>query len=83
MNNHSYPTGATQAKDRLYGQLAASLKNMSRAVGQTADLFEQLQTDLDAMRVLAGTHAAQFMTVAAELNPESAREDDSTIGSEN
>jgi hypothetical protein len=50
---------ATQAKDRLYGQLAASLKNMSRAVGQTADLFEQLQTDLDAMRVLAGTHAAQ------------------------
>ncbi|OJA09753.1 hypothetical protein AZE42_01479 [Rhizopogon vesiculosus] len=61
---------ATQAKDRLYGQLAASLKNMSRAVGQTADLFEQLQTDLDAMRVLAGTHAAQFMTVAAELNPE-------------
>jgi len=50
---------ATQAKDRLYGQLAARLKNMSRAVGQTADLFEQLQTDLDAMRVLAGTHAAQ------------------------
>ncbi|KAG1741535.1 uncharacterized protein EDB91DRAFT_1052765 [Suillus paluster] len=62
---------ATQAKDRLYGQLAANLKNMSRAVGQTADLFEQLQTDLDAMRVLAGTHAAQFMTVAAELSPES------------
>ncbi|KAG1897508.1 uncharacterized protein F5891DRAFT_1044480 [Suillus fuscotomentosus] len=61
---------ATQAKDRLYSQLAASLKNMSRAVGQTADLFEQLQTDLDAMRVLAGTHAAQFMTVAAELSPE-------------
>ncbi|KAG1797732.1 uncharacterized protein HD556DRAFT_1354880 [Suillus plorans] len=61
---------ATQAKDRLYSQLATSLKNMSRAVGQTADLFEQLQTDLDAMRVLAGTHAAQFMTVAAELSPE-------------
>jgi len=33
---------------------------MSRAIGQTADLFEQLQTDLDAMRVLAGTHAAQY-----------------------
>lgn len=51
---------ATQAKDRLYGQLAANLKNMSRAIGQTADLFEQLQADLDAMRVLAGTHAAQW-----------------------
>ncbi|KAF9218382.1 hypothetical protein BS17DRAFT_679030, partial [Gyrodon lividus] len=66
----SYLTGATQAKDRLYAQLAASLKNMLRVVGQTADLFEQLQNDLDAMRVLAGTHAAQFMTVATELNPE-------------
>lgn len=51
---------AVQAKDRLYGQLAANLKNMSRAIGQTADLFEQLQADLDAMRVLAGTHAAQW-----------------------
>ncbi|KAF8434335.1 hypothetical protein L210DRAFT_3553668 [Boletus edulis BED1] len=53
--------GATQAKDRLYAQLASSLKNMSRAVGQTADLMEQLQNDLDAMRVLAGTHAAQWV----------------------
>ncbi|KAF9245332.1 hypothetical protein BU15DRAFT_41242 [Melanogaster broomeanus] len=82
MNNHSYPTGATQAKDRLYAQLAASLKNMSRVVGQTADLFEQLQNDLDAMRVLAGTHAAQFMTVATELNPEPAGESDSTSAPE-
>ncbi|KAG8220534.1 hypothetical protein J3R82DRAFT_3249 [Butyriboletus roseoflavus] len=49
---------------------------MSRAVGQTADLMEQLQNDLDAMRVLAGTHAAQFMTVSAELNSESAGEGD-------
>ncbi|KAI6120510.1 hypothetical protein EDD17DRAFT_1506444 [Pisolithus thermaeus] len=72
--NPSYPTNATQAKGKLYGQLAASFKNMSRAVGQTADLFEQLQADLDAMRVLAGTHAAQFMTVAAELIPESAED---------
>ena len=60
MNIHPSSTNATQAKDRLYGQLAASIRNMSRAVGQTADLFEQLQTDLDAMRVLAGTHAAQY-----------------------
>lgn len=53
--------GATQAKDRLYAQLASSLKNMSRAIGQTADLMEQLQNDLDAMRVLAGTNAAQWV----------------------
>jgi len=33
---------------------------MSRAVGLTADLFEQLQVDLDAMRTLAGIHAAQL-----------------------
>jgi hypothetical protein len=82
------PTNATQAKDRLYAQLATSLKRMSRAVGYSADLFEQLQVDLDAMRTLAGIHAAQyvvlypckhfgfqynlcrFMTVAAELNPD-------------
>ncbi|KAH7881798.1 hypothetical protein F5I97DRAFT_667436 [Phlebopus sp. FC_14] len=75
MNNHSYPSSATQAKDRLYAQLASTLKNMSRVVGRSADLFEQLQTDLDAMRVLAGTHAAQFMTAGAELNPESTEED--------
>lgn len=59
MNAYPQPTNATQAKDRLYAQLASSIKNMSRAVGQTADLFEQLQVDLDAMRTLAGTHAAQ------------------------
>lgn len=52
-------SGATQAKDRLYAQLASRLKNMSRAVSQTADLMEHLQNDLDAMRVLAGIHAAQ------------------------
>jgi hypothetical protein len=59
MNPYSQPPNATQAKDRLYAQLATSLKHMSRAVGQTADLFEQLQVDLDAMRTLAGIHAAQ------------------------
>ena len=57
----SHTTNATLAKDRLYGQLASNLKNMSRIMGHTADLFEQLQTDLDAMRVLAGTHAAQYV----------------------
>ncbi|TFK39386.1 hypothetical protein BDQ12DRAFT_681699 [Crucibulum laeve] len=70
------PTNATQAKDRLYGQLASSLGRMSRAIGQTADLCEQLQVDLHAMRVFAGLDAAKFMTVAAQLNPDEAVEEE-------
>ncbi|KAJ7636038.1 hypothetical protein DFH06DRAFT_1272055 [Mycena polygramma] len=62
------PTNATQAKDRLYAQLSSSLSRMSRAVGQTADLCEQLQVDLHAMRTFAGLDAAKLMTVAAKLN---------------
>ncbi|KAF8998580.1 hypothetical protein BDQ17DRAFT_1283332 [Cyathus striatus] len=72
MNNFTnpVPTGATQAKDRLYAQLAGSLGRMSRAIGRTADLCEQLQIDLHAMRTFAGLDAAKFMTVAAQLNPD-------------
>lgn len=55
----SAPTNATQAKDRLYTQLAGSLGRMSRAIGQTADLCEQLQVDLHAMRTFAGLDAAK------------------------
>ncbi|KAI0704362.1 hypothetical protein BC835DRAFT_1317004 [Cytidiella melzeri] len=62
------PTSTTQAKDRSYMQLGHSLARLSRAVGQTADLCEMLKVDLNAMKVLAASHAAQFMTVAAELN---------------
>jgi len=72
-NLHLKCDNATQTKDRLYAQLATSLKNMSRAVGKTADLFEQLQVDLGAMRTLAGIHAAQFMVVAAEINADGER----------
>ncbi|KAJ7746918.1 hypothetical protein DFH07DRAFT_583345 [Mycena maculata] len=64
------PTNATQAKDRLYSQLSGSLSRMARAIRQTADLCEQLQVDLHAMRTFAGLDAAKFMTVAAKLNPE-------------
>ncbi|KAJ7281871.1 hypothetical protein C8J57DRAFT_1298777 [Mycena rebaudengoi] len=64
------PTNATQAKDRLYAQLAGSLSRMSRAISQTADLCDQLSTDLQAMRTFAGLDAAKLMTVAAKLNPE-------------
>jgi hypothetical protein len=53
------PTNATQAKERLYSQLAGSLGRMSRAIGQTADLCEHLQVDLHAMRVFAGLDAAK------------------------
>jgi len=70
MHNSIAPTNATQAKDRLYAQLASSLGRMSRAIGQTADLCEQLQIDLHAMRTFAGLDAAKFMTVAAQLNAE-------------
>ncbi|KAF8159771.1 hypothetical protein B0H34DRAFT_704789 [Crassisporium funariophilum] len=73
------PTNATQAKERLYAQLAGSLGRMSRAISQTADMCEQLQVDLHAMRVLAGLDAAKFMTVAAQLNPEEEDEDKSEI----
>ncbi|KAJ3515759.1 hypothetical protein NLJ89_g1557 [Agrocybe chaxingu] len=71
------PTNATQAKERLYAQLAGSLGRMSRALSQTADLCEQLQVDLHAMRIFAGLDAAKFMTVAVQLNPEDEERDQS------
>ena len=52
-------SNATQAKERLYTQLAGSLGRMSRAIGRTADLCEQLQVDLHAMRIFAGLDAAK------------------------
>ncbi|EAU90211.2 hypothetical protein CC1G_05749 [Coprinopsis cinerea okayama7 len=76
------PTNATQAKERLYSQLAASLGRMSRAISQTADLCEQLQVDLHAMRVFAGLDAAKLMTVAASLNPEDEEEAEGAEGGE-
>ncbi|KAF9564309.1 hypothetical protein CPC08DRAFT_685504 [Agrocybe pediades] len=68
MSTNTTHTSATQAKERLYAQLALSLGRTSRAISQTADLCEQLQVDLHAMRVFAGLDAAKFMTVAAQLN---------------
>ena len=53
------PTSATQAKERLYSQLASSIGRMSRAISHTADLCEQLQVDLQAMRTFAGLDAAK------------------------
>ncbi|KAJ7074894.1 hypothetical protein B0H15DRAFT_792599 [Mycena belliarum] len=64
------PTNATQAKDRLYTQLSGSLSRMARAIAHTADLCEQMETDLHAMRTFAGLDAAKFMTVATNLHPE-------------
>ena len=40
-------------------QLGHSLTRLSRAIGQTADLCELLKANLDSMKVLAATHAAQ------------------------
>ncbi|KAI0741449.1 hypothetical protein C8Q80DRAFT_1273883 [Daedaleopsis nitida] len=70
------PVNATQAKDRNYMQLGHSLARLSRAIGQTADLCELMKTNLDAMRVLSASHAAQFMTVAMELNPDDSPDDE-------
>ncbi|THU82012.1 hypothetical protein K435DRAFT_692400 [Dendrothele bispora CBS 962.96] len=64
------PTSATQAKDRLYSQLASSFGRMNRALNRTADLCEQLQVDLNAIRIFSGLDAAKFMAVAASLNPD-------------
>jgi hypothetical protein len=55
----SAPTNATQTKERLYAQLAMSLGRTARAISQTADLCEQLQVDLHAMRIFAGLDAAK------------------------
>ena len=55
----SQSTNATQAKDRNYMQLRHSLTKLSQAVGQTADLCEMMKVNLDAMRVLSASHAAQ------------------------
>ncbi|TFY67425.1 hypothetical protein EVJ58_g1625 [Rhodofomes roseus] len=74
----AHTTNATQAKDRHYMQLSNSLARLSQAVGHTADLCELLKSNLDAMRTLASSHAAQFMTVAAELNAEDAASEKST-----
>ncbi|KAI3600529.1 hypothetical protein WG66_001775 [Moniliophthora roreri] len=54
-------TNATQAKERLYSQLATSFKRMNRALIQTADLCEQLQFDLHSVRTFAGLDAARHL----------------------
>ena len=67
MNLGTAPTNATQAKERLYFQLAGSLGRMSRAIGQTADLCEHLQVDLHAMRVFAGLDAAKCVMIVFSI----------------
>jgi hypothetical protein len=54
---------AVQTKEKLYGQLAASLNRMSRAISQTADLCDVLQVDLNAMRTFAGLDAAKYVCI--------------------
>lgn len=61
MSQSSLPTNATQAKDRSYMLLGHSLARLSRAVGQTVDLCEMLKGNLDSMKVLSATHAAQYV----------------------
>ncbi len=59
MNGHPHAKSVSQAKERNYAHLSKSLARLSRAMGETASLFEQLHLDLNAMRTLAGIHSAQ------------------------
>ena len=59
MSQNNPPISAAQTKERNYMQLVHSLTRLSRAIGQTADLCELLKANLDSMKVLAATHAAQ------------------------
>ncbi|KAJ3838157.1 hypothetical protein F5878DRAFT_182431 [Lentinula raphanica] len=57
-------TGAIQAKERLYTQLAGSFGRMNRALVQTSNLCELLQMDLHAMRTFVGLDAAMWVKTA-------------------
>ncbi|KAJ3877002.1 hypothetical protein F5051DRAFT_18533 [Lentinula edodes] len=75
MQSSGQVTGATQAKERLYTQLAGSFGRMNRALVQTSNLCELLQQDLHAMRTFVGLDAAMLMTVAASLNVDHGEEE--------
>ena len=51
-------------------QLGHSLTRLSRAIGQTADLCELLKGNLDSMKVLAATHAAQYVACGVLISRE-------------
>lgn len=63
MNANVPPTSATQAKERLYAQLAGSMGRMTRAMGRTADLCEQMQVDLYAMKTFASLEASKWVFI--------------------
>ncbi|KAF7316145.1 hypothetical protein MIND_00132700 [Mycena indigotica] len=53
-------TSATQKKERKYAELASALQRMSKTMAQTADLCQEVQLDLHAMRDFAGIDAAKY-----------------------
>ncbi|EJD47984.1 hypothetical protein AURDEDRAFT_162958 [Auricularia subglabra TFB-10046 SS5] len=63
-------SSAAATKERLYVQLATKLGRFSAALERTARSTNQLKTDVQAMQVLAGLHAAQFMAVARVVDIE-------------
>lgn len=67
MSSGTQPTNATVRKDRLYSQLAASLKRLKQQEARSTDLMGVLQADLDAMRTFAGIHAAQCVFLFAAI----------------
>lgn len=52
-------SSATIAKERLYSQLATNFANINRALMRTAVLAEDLEEQLQAMRVFVGLDAAK------------------------
>ncbi|KAF5355316.1 hypothetical protein D9758_006012 [Tetrapyrgos nigripes] len=76
MNTVPTTTSATQAKDRLYAQLASSFGRMNRSLNRTSQLCEQLQVDLHSMRIFAGYDAAKFMAVANSFNEQESEEEE-------
>lgn len=59
----AHTSNAAQAKDRHYMQLGHTLARLSRAMGQTAELCEGLTGNLESMKVLAASHAAQCVSI--------------------
>ncbi len=60
---------AKEQKERNYAILAKRIKTMSSQLSQTEALFDNLQGDLESMKVLAALHASQFVFTKSRPAP--------------
>lgn len=65
----------SQAKDRQYAQLSKSVGRLSNALAQTAELFDELNSDLHAMRTLGATHASLCVSRLFDISMEADEND--------